>query len=99
MEAKTKKSKIMTESDIDQVTKDTKVKLENQETVKFMILPDGKDKVFHGKLNGAGIDIPKGVEVDLPVDIYKYVVDKCEAVRKLDEMASKYADVNLGKMA
>ena len=98
MEAKTKKNKIMTEAEIDQVTKDTKKKLESQETVKFMILPDGKEKAFRGRINGVLIEIPKGIDQDLPVDIYNFVVDKCDAVRKLDEMTSKMADVNLGKM-
>ena len=98
MEAKTKKNKIMTEAEIDQVTKNTKEKLESQDTVKFMIMPDGKEKAFRGRINGVLIEIPKGVNQDLPVDIYNLVVDKCDAVRKLDEMTSKYADVNLGKM-
>lgn len=53
--------------------------LREQETVKVIVLPDGGDPNLVIKISGTRWVIPKGREVEVPYDVYRYIALKYQS--------------------
>lgn len=65
----------ISETDIDRQSVSTLKKLQAQDRVKVLVLPDGGDPNLIIKINGTRWVIPKGRECEVPHDIYVYIAN------------------------
>ena len=91
----TKRKAPLTEAALARETGNTLARLKAQPKVRFLACPDGGDRNIVIKLNGTRWVIPKGVEVEMPKDVYALIERKYETLRAADRFMEKAASAEV----
>ena len=93
---KKKPTKIKSETEYVAEEREAKAFMEESDTEKIIIFPDGDDAPFECIINGVEYKYPKGIEVDVPKNVALLIEQTMQARKQLDKFARANALRNAG---